>query len=240
MKNGSRVRIRRRISSLLREEIRVRDDNNPPTPSIRKIRIAHKAIIPPSSEMVISVRCSDSGTFRMKPRSESHQKQRVLLSNGVINIQQDVPFTFMLDNFPSVPQRMHKNQIVGYAVPLDEEGIFPLQNLDLKDPPKHKEDNILHQLNEDDQRLTEVDLKKIVIKRPSPVMLEPTGSLGCHLACAMHLQLFRGRSRSSSPDPGERPVSCIWMMSSSFLNQLRSTSNMLMKYLKYFDKQACP
>ena len=84
--NGSRVRIRRRISTLLREEIRVRGDDTPRTPSIRKIRIAHKAVIQLSSEMVISVRCSDSGTFYMQPRSESHEKQSVLLTNGVIDI----------------------------------------------------------------------------------------------------------------------------------------------------------
>ena len=103
IKNGSRVRIQRRIYTLPREELRVREDDTPPTPSIRKIRGAHRAVVPPSSEMVISVRCSDSGTFYMQPRSESHEKQRVLLTNGVIDIQQDVPFTVVLANFSSVP-----------------------------------------------------------------------------------------------------------------------------------------
>ena len=161
MTNGSRVRIRRRIPNLPREEIRVREDDTPPTPSIRKIRIAHRAVIQPSSEMVISVRCSDSGTFYMQPRSESHEKQRVLLTSGVIDIQQDVPFTVVLANFSSVPQRLYKNQIVGYAVPIDKEGIFPLPELDLDDPPKHEEDTNIHPVNKDEQSLTDVDLSHL-------------------------------------------------------------------------------
>ena len=158
--------VKPRLQKVMMKKDREFESNGGSPPSYAKrleceIRIAHKAVIPPSSEMVISVRCYDWGTFYMQPRSESHEKQRVWLTNGVIKIQQDVPFTVILSNFSSVPQRLHKNQIVGYAVPLDEEGIFPIQNLDLKYPHKQKEDNILHPLNEDDQSLTDVDLNHL-------------------------------------------------------------------------------
>ena len=47
---------------------------------------------------------------------------------------------------------------MGYAVPFDKEGIFPLPELDLDDhPPKHKEDTNIHSVNKDDQGLTDVD-----------------------------------------------------------------------------------
>ena len=94
----------------------------------------------------------------MQPRSDSHERQRVLLTNGVFDIQQDVPFTVILANFSSVPQRLHKNQIVGYAVPIDKEGIFPLPELDLDDPPKNEENTNIHPVNNDVQSLTDVDL----------------------------------------------------------------------------------
>ena len=203
MKNGSIVRIRRRISTLLREEIRVRGHHNPPTPSVRKIRIAYTAVIPPSSAMIISVRCSHSGTFYIQLRSESHEKRRVLITNGVIDIQQDVLFTLILPNFSSVPQRLHKNQIVGYSVPIDEEGIFPLQDRDLNAPPKHKEGTILHPVKEDDQSLIDVDINHL----PNSVARKVKQMLRKHSKmCSRNLGEPNASPHRINLEAGSRPV----------------------------------
>ena len=47
---------------------------------------------------------------------------------------------------------------MGHAVPIDKEGIFPLPELDLNDPPKDEEDTNIHPVNKDEQSLTDVDL----------------------------------------------------------------------------------
>ena len=129
LKDDSRVVIHRRPAG----SIEIDDQPNQPSKakrrriSVRKVRVARGITLPPQSETIILARCDDAGSFYLQPDNTLFEKYRALLSNGFAVLQTNVSFKAVVANFSDKPVRLHKNQILGYAIPQHGSEVYTIE-----------------------------------------------------------------------------------------------------------------
>ena len=91
-----------------------------------KIRVAQRINLPPKSETIVLARCDDAGSFFLQPLSTLYEKCRSLMANGYVVSRSNVPFKVTVANFKNTAVTLHKNQIIGHAIPQPSTGVYPI------------------------------------------------------------------------------------------------------------------
>ena len=79
--------------------------------TIARVKSTAALSIPPYSEMAVQLRSDRHGLSLVRPmqRKDKH----VFLSNGLIEVPEDTPWTVLVANFSSVPVYVSRGQVLG-------------------------------------------------------------------------------------------------------------------------------
>ena len=82
------------------------------------IRVSCTITIPSGYQSSVSVTVHSSGTYILVPKTALFRTKRILLANGVAEVQSGVPFSVLVTNYGDFPVRLPKGFILGQAKPL--------------------------------------------------------------------------------------------------------------------------
>ena len=116
LRDGTTAPIQRLHSPTLyrkeNEPVEVEPDEPPP----RVIRVAHQRILPPQTEVTVSVVVKESGTFLLESSQRLYNKHQCSIANGIVTTTADTPFLIKIANFSNINVALRKGQILGTAM----------------------------------------------------------------------------------------------------------------------------
>lgn len=90
---------------------------NAKKPSRKKVWVARRVVLEPSTQTWVDVVCRDHGTVVIEPLERLYDARRSLVSNGVATVIEDRPFRVLVTSFSGVRQALSKNKVLASARP---------------------------------------------------------------------------------------------------------------------------
>ena len=115
LRDGTTAPIQRRHSPTLYRKENEPVDVEPDEPPPRVIRVAQQRILPPQTEVTVSVVIKESGTFLLESSQRLYNKHQCSIANGIVTTTADRPFLIKIANFSNTSVPLRKGQILGTA-----------------------------------------------------------------------------------------------------------------------------